>query len=88
MSKVYTRVEWQEHEILHGGLEACPYRLRCLVNHGGNAVDGHYNSYVRGHGGEWYFCDDAVTPRRVDLGEVLRCQGYLAFYEREGAAPN
>ena len=88
MSKVYTRVEWQEHEILHGGLKACPYRLRCLVNHGGNAFDGHYNSYVRGHGGEWYFCDDAVTPRRVDLGEVLRCEGYLAFYEKEGAAPN
>ena len=86
--KVQTRVVWQEYEDLHGGAGACRYHLRCLCNHGGNAFGGHYTSYVRGHGGEWYFCDDESTPRRVDVGEVLRCEGYMAFYEKEEAAPN
>ena len=85
--KVLTLVQWQEYENFHGGQQACPYRLRCVVNHGGMR-SGHYTSYIRGHCGEWYLCNDAEAPRRVNLREVLGCEGYMAFYEREGVAPN
>ena len=85
--KISTRVNWQERERLRGGAGACDYRLRCLCNHNGVAYGGHYTSYVRGHGGTWYLCDDGVRPRRVELSEVLECQGYMAFYEKEAAVP-
>ena len=85
--KISTRVNWQERECLRGGAGACYYRLRCLCNHNGAAYSGHYTSYIRGHGGTWYLCDDGASPRRVEVSEVLRCQGYMAFYEKEAAVP-
>ena len=61
------------------------YRLRSVCNHFGDAGGGHYRSYVRGHGGTWYHCDDGERPRQCPLEEVLSSEGYILFYEREGA---
>ena len=62
-------------------------RRRVTRRYETSSYGGHYTSYVRGHGGTWYLCDDGARPRRVEVSEVLECQGYMAFYEKEAAVP-
>ena len=79
--KLNDAVAFREHEHVDAG--GVSYRLRSVVDHGGKAGGGHYVSFVRGHGGMWYRCDDEASPTRCDVERVLASQGYMLFYERE-----
>lgn len=59
------------------------YRLRSIVVHSGNyQLGGHYISYVRGDGDQWFLCNDS-TITAVDFATVRKCQAYVLFYERQ-----
>ena len=76
-----TQVAFKERE--HVEASDHVYRLRSVCNHAGMAGGGHYTSFVRGHGGGWYFCDDGVSPSQTEVARVLGSEGYMLFYERE-----
>lgn len=65
-----------------------------VVEHSGTMRGGHYVAYVRGgqrnrekvdnkenESSTWYHASDAYV-RQVSLDEVLRCEAYILFYER------
>ena len=71
----------------------CIYHLVGVVEHSGTMRGGHYIAYVRG--GEkrkgkaeteqvsspWYYVSDHYV-RQVSLKEVLSCEAYILFYEK------
>ncbi|XP_051133199.1 ubiquitin carboxyl-terminal hydrolase 2 [Andrographis paniculata] len=61
------------------------YRLVGVVEHLGTMRGGHYIAYVRGTKklGDcvWYHASDAYV-REASLEEVLRCEAYILFYQR------
>ncbi|KAK9287878.1 hypothetical protein L1049_016320 [Liquidambar formosana] len=69
------------------------YHLVGVVEHSGTMRGGHYVAYVRGSeksmrkvqkenaGFVWYHASDAYV-REVSLEEVLRCEAYILFYEK------
>ncbi|XP_043721507.1 ubiquitin carboxyl-terminal hydrolase 2-like [Telopea speciosissima] len=70
----------------------CKYHLVGVVVHSGTMQGGHYIAYVRGnksrerteHFGvesKWYYTSDSYV-REVSLGEVLRSEAYILFYEK------
>lgn len=74
--------------------EKYEYNLVGLVEHSGTMRGGHYVAYVRGglrnrgkvdnkecETSTWYHASDAYV-REVSLDEVLRCEAYILFYER------
>ena len=79
--KIYDKVVFHEQERVSENGPS--YRLRSVCDHRGVAGGGHYVSYVRGHGGVWYFCDDSQRPTRIDVSRVLNSEGYMLFYECE-----
>nr|KYP75587.1 Ubiquitin carboxyl-terminal hydrolase 2 [Cajanus cajan] len=73
--------------------EKYEYRLVGVVEHSGTMRGGHYIAYVKGgqrnrgkgdkesEGSTWYQASDAYV-REVSLDEVLRCEAYILFYEK------
>ncbi|CAK8567075.1 unnamed protein product [Lathyrus sativus] len=76
--------------------EKYEYQLVGIVEHSGTMRGGHYVAYVRGGqknrekvdnkenenvNSTWYYASDAYV-REVSLDEVLRCEAYILFYER------
>ncbi|KAI5406500.1 hypothetical protein KIW84_053006 [Lathyrus oleraceus] len=76
--------------------EKYEYQLVGIVEHSGTMRGGHYVAYVRGGqknrekvdhkenenvNSMWYHASDAYV-REVSLDEVLRCEAYILFYER------
>ncbi|CAI8597952.1 unnamed protein product [Vicia faba] len=76
--------------------EKYEYQLVGIVEHLGTMRGGHYVAYVRGGqknrekvdnkenknvNSTWYHASDAYV-REVSLDEVLRCEAYILFYER------
>lgn len=73
--------------------EKYEYHLVGVVEHSGTMRGGHYVAYVRGgrrnrgkgdkedEGSTWYQASDAYV-REVSLDEVLRCEAYILFYEK------
>jgi ubiquitin carboxyl-terminal hydrolase 16/45 len=74
--------------------EKYEYQLVGVVEHSGTMRGGHYVAYVRGgqrnrekvdnkenESSTWYHASDAYV-RQVSLDEVLRCEAYILFYER------
>lgn len=74
--------------------EEYKYQLVGVVEHSGTMRGGHYVAYVRGgqrnrekvdnkenESSTWYHASDAYV-RQVSLDEVLRCEAYILFYER------
>ncbi|XP_058755603.1 ubiquitin carboxyl-terminal hydrolase 2-like [Vicia villosa] len=76
--------------------EKYEYQLVGIVEHSGTMRGGHYVAYVRGGqknrekvnnkenenvNSTWYHASDAYV-REVSLDEVLRCEAYILFYER------
>ncbi|KAL1371063.1 hypothetical protein HN51_001297 [Arachis hypogaea] len=70
------------------------YHLVGVVEHSGSMRGGHYVAYVRGgqrnrgkadnnenESSTWYHASDAYV-REVSLNEVLRCEAYILFYEK------
>ncbi|XP_027334712.1 ubiquitin carboxyl-terminal hydrolase 2 [Abrus precatorius] len=69
------------------------YHLVGVVEHSGTMRGGHYVAYVRGgqrnrgkgdrvnECSTWYQASDAYV-REVSLDEVLRCEAYILFYEK------
>lgn len=63
------------------------------MEHSGTMRGGHYVAYVRGgqrnkgnadkenERSTWYHASDAYV-RQVSLDEVLRCEAYILFYEK------
>lgn len=66
------------------------YYLRAVVMHLGVIQSGHYVTYRKGPAGSkfaqrWFYTSDLVV-REVDVQEVLGCEAYMLFYEKETAA--
>lgn len=71
----------------------CIYHLMGVVEHSGTMRGGHYIAYVRGgekrkekseteHASSpWYYVSDQYV-HQVSLEEVLRCEAYILFYEK------
>ncbi|GMI89984.1 ubiquitin-specific protease 2 [Hibiscus trionum] len=70
----------------------CIYSLVGVVEHSGTMRGGHYIAYVRGGekgsgtdtehvGSQWYYVSDHHV-RQASIEEVLRCEAYILFYER------
>ncbi|KAE9607946.1 putative ubiquitinyl hydrolase 1 [Lupinus albus] len=69
------------------------YNLVGVVEHSGSMRGGHYVAYVRGgqrntgnankevEGSTWYHASDAYV-REASFNEVLRCEAYILFYEK------
>ncbi|KAL4273787.1 hypothetical protein GQ457_13G016960 [Hibiscus cannabinus] len=73
-------------------IDNCIYSLVGVVVHSGTMRGGHYIAYVRGGekrkgaatehvGSEWYYASDQHV-RQASIGEVLRCEAYILFYEQ------
>jgi hypothetical protein len=55
------------------------YKLQSVIEHRGNAIHGHYQTYRR-VGEQWYLISDQVVSP-VQWRQVRKCQAYMLFYE-------
>jgi ubiquitin C-terminal hydrolase len=55
------------------------YKLQSVIEHRGNAIHGHYQTYRR-VGEQWYLISDQVVSP-VQWRQVKKCQAYMLFYE-------
>ena len=63
--------------------DAESYTLRSvIVHHGVSPVSGHYVCHVR-HEDKWFTFDDEMPPVEIALEQVLQCQAYMLFYEKQ-----
>lgn len=61
------------------------YRLSGVVVHSGGMSGGHYVAYVRDITDDWFLISDTSVSHATEA-QVLRCQAYLLFYERQAAS--
>uniref|UniRef100_A0A6B2KZN0 Ubiquitin carboxyl-terminal hydrolase n=1 Tax=Arcella intermedia TaxID=1963864 RepID=A0A6B2KZN0_9EUKA len=62
----------------------CTYSLYGVLIHEGHTMNsGHYYSYAKASNNLWYQFNDEMVSQ-VNAQEVLRQEGYILFYKREG----
>ena len=58
------------------------YRLCGFVLHIGDNTGGHYASCTHMEDNQWRFCDDRVSPVRIDHKEALLHEASLLIYQK------
>ena len=59
------------------------YDLYGICNHSGNAMGGHYTSYVRNANNKWYSFNDTQIKEINDLASLKSAKAYCFFYRKQ-----
>ena len=63
------------------------YSLRAVIVHEGSHEGGHYICYAYNTRWKRWFCyNDHMVKEITDLDEILKCQAYILFYQRQNEA--
>jgi ubiquitin C-terminal hydrolase len=62
--------------------ETYKYELYAVCNHIGNALGGHYTSFVKNANGNWYHMNDS-TITKVQESDIITQMAYCLFYRKK-----